>query len=567
MRSHKEIIKRSGSEKREGDESLKRRGIIMLAAAMMLLAAGCSNTSETAKPAETVEPAETAKPMEPVELTEPAEPVEPTEPVEPAAALSDAAVNSGQQESLQNDNNTKETSDAGDRQSPPDQQKETASSGQPDGQDPESPVILRNLNADGSLLSQTYYQAGNVNNRMEFYVLTDAYGDEFPSDRLGISVTEMIPQYNDTADDRGLAVYAEARVETVPGQNTYQTELVVSGYRDLEQVFKDTYRVMVSLPGNGDPDGAVNLWFADKGAEGRKDAPKEVSSLAGAYYGMNSERDLFTRYLCRAELCAYPAEDLRLMRNTIYAAHGRKFQDQVLKEYMGNRPWYRALVEAEDFSEKVLSDVERKNIVLLKELEDIPFDQRRKMYGADYSVEEFEAAPYLPFLSQNRETGLSADFTQAEDCGAYYRVPGKLYLPVTLTRKQWEAVRNGGKAELCSNEVTGETRILELDSTNNYRFYEKGAEPDFTWPSDIHIHYHYDTGLYELQEASDDTIMKPVYEGDLYFLKGSVQGGMVSLTTASELQEEITPQTQEVYANCLYHNGRGYFTAVYALGD
>ncbi len=62
-------------------------------------------------------------------------------------------------------------------------------------------------------------------------------------------------------------------------------------------------------------------------------------------------------------------------------------------------------------------------------------------------------------------------------------------------------------------------------------------------------------------------MMKPVYEGDLYFLKGAVRGGMVSLTTASELQEEITMQTQEVYANCLYHNGRGYFTAVYALGD
>ena len=42
---------------------------------------------------------------------------------------------------------------------------------------------------------------------------------------------------------------------------------------------------------------------------------------------------------------------------------------------------------------------------------------------------------------------------------------------------------------------------------------------------------------------------------------------MVSLTSASELQREITSQMEEMYANRLYHNGRGYFTAVYALGD
>jgi len=538
MRGRKSIrIRKTG-----GDEGLKKHGIVIVAAAVMLLAAGCGNTAETA---ETAEPEETAEAAETVETAEIAE------PAEPSAALSCAAANAGRQEASQNDDNPKET----------------VSSEQPDGGDPELPAVLRNLNVDGSLLSQTCYQAGNVNSSMELYVKTDVDGDEFLSERLGISVTESTPRDSDDADGEGLSVYAETEVETLPGQNTYQAELVVSGYHDLEWVFKDTCRVMVSLPENGDADGAIKLWFPDEGMNGRRNVREEVSSLAGAYYRMDAERDLFTRYLCRAELCAYPTEDLRLLRNTIYAVHGRKFKDQKLKEYMGNRPWYRELVEAEDFSEKVLSDVERKNIVLLKELEDIPYDQRRKMYGADYSIEEFEAAPYLPFLSQNRETGLSADFTQAEDCGAYYRVPGMLYLPVTLTRRQWEAVRNGEKAELCSNELTGETRILELDDTDNYRFYEKGTEPDYTWPSDIRIRYHYDTGLYELQEASDDTIMKPVYEGDLYFLKGAVQGGMVSLMTASELQEEITPQTQEVYANCLYHNGHGYFTAVYALGD
>lgn len=44
------------------------------------------------------------------------------------------------------------------------------SSEQMDVQYSETPVILENLKADGSLLCQNFYQAGNVNGRMQCYV-------------------------------------------------------------------------------------------------------------------------------------------------------------------------------------------------------------------------------------------------------------------------------------------------------------------------------------------------------------------------------------------------------------
>ena len=67
----------------------------------------------------------------------------------------------------------------------------------------------------------------------------------------------------------------------------------------------------------------------------RVELPEEVRAIFGEYYPMQQEdHGLFERYLCRAELCARPAEELRLMRNTIYAAHGRKFKDPVLAYYM-----------------------------------------------------------------------------------------------------------------------------------------------------------------------------------------------------------------------------------------
>ncbi len=431
-----------------------------------------------------------------------------------------------------------------------------------EAQPTELPVLLQNLSAGKKLLSQTYYQAGNVSSHLDFYEYLGEDGDKFLTRCLGISVTKEDSHYSEPAKDGEFAISADGYVETFPGQNTYQTELTVTGYRNWEPVFEDTYNVMISLPKEGDMDESVSLQFDDSA-----DVPDEIRSLSVSYYPMGQDEDLFTRYLCWADLCSYPTEVLRLMRNTIYAAHGRAFKDPLLAEYMAGKPWYRQTVESEAFSEDVLSDVEKKNIALLKELEKIPADQRVMLYGEDYSIENFDFAPYLSLLSQNAETGLHADFTQAKDCGSYYRVPGELYLPVTLTRQQWKNVQSGEKEEVCVNELTGEVKILELDNRENYWLYTKGMEPDRTLSSDIYVWYESDTGFYQIQQASDDTIMKLVYEGDLYFLKGSVWGGMVSLRTASEIQEEITTQTQEVYANCLYHNGRGYFTAVYALGD
>jgi len=440
------------------------------------------------------------------------------------------------------------------------------SSGQPDGETSEVPTVLKNLDTDGSLFSQTLYQAGNANCRMYCYVYRDENGDEFRSNRLGIMVTAGIPHYSDMAEAGELVIYADAQVETVPGQNTYETEMEVRGHQDQERAFEGIFHVTVSLTGSSGEEKAVVLQFLDKDSEKENDIPKEIRGLAGTYYDMGPDEDLFLRYLCKAEICAYPTELLRLMRNTVYAAHGRMFKDPLLSEYMERKPWYRKRVPAEEFSEDVLTDVEKKNIALLKEMEEIPADRRSMMYGADYSIENFAFAPYLPFLSQNGQIGLWADFTQAKDCGAYYSVPGNLSVPVTMTRKQWEHVQAGGKEELCVNELTGETRILEQDEEGNCYLHEKGARPDDGWSSDVQVIYRYDRGLYELVEGSDDTIMKLVYEGDLYFLKGAVYGGMVNLTAASALQEEITPQVQSVGGNP-YHNGRGYFTAVYALGD
>ncbi len=427
----------------------------------------------------------------------------------------------------------------------------------------DAPAVLQNLGAAGSLLSETFYRAGDANCRLSCYVGSGADGDELASPVLGINVLTTAPYVSAIADRGGLYVDGCMEIRTAPGQQRYDTTLTVYGYQDGASVLEQAYEVTVTLPSGDGAGNAVSLQFA--GAE--EEVPAEVRPLAGEYYLLGETEDLIVRYLCRAELCGYPTEDLRLMRNSIYAAHGRRFRDEKLTEYMERKAWYRGLTAPENFSEEVLSAAEKSNIALLKEMEEIPADRRAALYGADYAIENFDFAPYLPLLSLNEETGLEADLGQAEDCGAYYRVPGRLSLPVTLTREQWEHVRAGGTEEICVDELTGETMLLECDSRGCWQLYPEGEQPADGIDSDIGCRYNWATGLYQLWQASDDTVMKPVYEGDLYLLKGAVWGGMVNLAAASELQEEITPQSGTVYGNCLYHNGRGYFTAVYALGD
>ena len=424
----------------------------------------------------------------------------------------------------------------------------------------EEPVIMKNLNAEKTLFTETFYKAGDVNYRMRAYAEPGEDGDSFLANVLRLSYIESRPSFMEMEDEDTLELNADAVIETVAGQNVYETELMVYAYKKGEIIFESVCEITVTLPQKEDGNCMVSI----SQRKNRGELPEEVRAIFGEYYPMQQEdHGLFERYLCRAELCACPAEELRLMRNTIYAAHGRKFKDPVLAEYMEKKPWYRGNREAESFSDEELTKMEKENIRLLQKLESEPCDERN---GAAYRLENFEPAPYLPFLSQNLQTGLSVNMEEAEDRGVYYRVQGTLFLPVTFSRRQWEEMRNGKATEICTNELTGEKQILEYDREKGYRMYMKGAIPD-DFPTDIRSYYNDSTGLYELYQASDDTIMKPVYEGDLFILKGAVYGGMVNLSSASELQEEITPQTQEVSGNCLYHNGKGYFTAVYYLGD
>lgn len=58
---------------------------------------------------------------------------------------------------------------------------------------------------------------------------------------------------------------------------------------------------------------------------------------------------------------------LRILRNTIYARHGRKFKSADLHNYFSNFPWYTPLYD--EISPNALSSVEKHNIQLIQKYE------------------------------------------------------------------------------------------------------------------------------------------------------------------------------------------------------
>ena len=305
-----------------------------------------------------------------------------------------------------------------------------------------------------------------------------------------------------------------------------------------------------------------------------------AGELSGDYFSLDqmlTMPDVSERYLNRADLYRYSKEELRILRNEIFAIHGAAFAAEDLKAYFEEKEWYEGSIPTTEFSNDRLSDLERANAALIKELEN---EEGLLIDGSDCRA-EFDAlpeAPYLSLLDQFEETGIHVDMREARDMGCYYVVQGEIRVPVTFTQEQINALEEGEELEAGVNEWNGQTMMLRKlpDSEPGqlrYWYYEKGTEPD-EYTMDANASLDLKNGLYTLWYMSDDTIMKTVYEGDIFILKGATRGDYPGLVAASKEQRELKiPESEddiwnkEVWSNRIRHDGRGYITAVYYLGD
>lgn len=77
------------------------------------------------------------------------------------------------------------------------------------------------------------------------------------------------------------------------------------------------------------------------------------------------------KYLSKDEIRTKTVDEMLLGRNEIFARHGYIFTDENLKNHFESTSWYKGTIPAEQFnSDQVFNDFEKKNVELIKQVED-----------------------------------------------------------------------------------------------------------------------------------------------------------------------------------------------------
>lgn len=86
-----------------------------------------------------------------------------------------------------------------------------------------------------------------------------------------------------------------------------------------------------------------------------------------ASYEAKIREKLSTEEITDETLGAMFAEDLRVLRNEVYARHGRIFKDPELQKYFAAQAWYKP---NPDFKDDMLNAIEAKNLAKIREAEE-----------------------------------------------------------------------------------------------------------------------------------------------------------------------------------------------------
>ena len=87
---------------------------------------------------------------------------------------------------------------------------------------------------------------------------------------------------------------------------------------------------------------------------------------------------LTTKEISEDMLYGLFVEDLRVLRNEIYARHGRIFKDKELQKYFDSQTWYK---QNPEFKDEMLSEFEYKNLSLIKSAEENAISKFVKVEG------------------------------------------------------------------------------------------------------------------------------------------------------------------------------------------
>ncbi|HEY9800900.1 MAG TPA: YARHG domain-containing protein [Leptolyngbyaceae cyanobacterium] len=92
------------------------------------------------------------------------------------------------------------------------------------------------------------------------------------------------------------------------------------------------------------------------------DSGSSVKSASVAVNTTDNYLWLSQRTVTDADLEGKNGYTLDIMRNTVFARHGRRFDNQGLQDYFNSQPWYNPTYSPKEFPVKLLSTLEQRNV-------------------------------------------------------------------------------------------------------------------------------------------------------------------------------------------------------------
>ncbi|WP_026734438.1 protein kinase domain-containing protein [Fischerella sp. PCC 9605] len=95
-----------------------------------------------------------------------------------------------------------------------------------------------------------------------------------------------------------------------------------------------------------------------------------ISKLPDSTTTANDYAWLSQRLVTDADLDVKDGFELDIMRNSIFARYGRRFDTPGLQKYFDSQPWYRPIYSAKKFPSNLLSQIERQNVEYISKYQD-----------------------------------------------------------------------------------------------------------------------------------------------------------------------------------------------------
>jgi hypothetical protein len=91
----------------------------------------------------------------------------------------------------------------------------------------------------------------------------------------------------------------------------------------------------------------------------------ESSPVSSTFQGTEA-KILSGSFLSLADIAGFSQPELKLLRNTVYARHGRPFQTAELRQYFAGRSWYSS---KNTYSDTDLTSNDKANVKLIQRAE------------------------------------------------------------------------------------------------------------------------------------------------------------------------------------------------------